>query len=198
MGVLEESQSGLVPLPESARAFSHWAISQVVKPGERVIDATAGNGYDTLFLAKQVGELGRVFSFDVQQLALTRTRVKLEEQALDGRCQLILDSHEHLARYVQAPVATCMFNLGYLPAGDRAVKTLWPSTQKAIVSALSLLRPGGRVSICAYPGHTEGRQEAEALTEWLKTLKEAEYTALHLVFANQTENAPQWFLIERK
>ncbi|WP_138295912.1 MULTISPECIES: class I SAM-dependent methyltransferase [unclassified Clostridium] len=198
MGVLEESQSGLVPLPESARALSHWAISQVVKPGEQVVDATAGNGYDTLFLAKQVGELGRVFSFDVQQLALTRTREKLEEQALDGRCQLILDSHEHLTRHVQAPVAACMFNLGYLPAGDRAVKTLWPSTQKAIVSALSLLRPGGRVSICAYPGHTEGRQEAEALTEWLKTLREAEYTALHLVFANQTENAPQWFVIERK
>ena len=111
MGVLEESQSGLVPLPESARAFPHGAISQVVKPGEQVIDATAGNGYDTLFLAKQVGELGRVFSFDVQQLALTRTREKLEEQALDGRCQLILDSHEHLARYVQAPVALSLIHI---------------------------------------------------------------------------------------
>lgn len=198
MTVFEDMQNGLVPLPESARVLSHWAISQVVKPGEQVIDATAGNGYDTLFLAKQVGEQGRVFSFDVQPLALKRTREKLKAQALDDRCQLILDSHEHLARYVQAPAAACMFNLGYLPAGDRSIKTLWPSTQKAIVSALSLLRPGGRVSICAYPGHTEGRQEADSLTDWLKTLKEAEYTALHLVFANQAKNAPQWFLIERK
>ena len=60
---------------ERVLPFSKSLLEKIVSAGETVIDATAGNGYDTLFLAKLVGESGKVFSFDVQQEAIDSKNV---------------------------------------------------------------------------------------------------------------------------
>ena len=54
--------------------FAHYLVQKVLKPGDWAIDATAGNGKDTLFLAKTVTKSGQVFAFDIQDQALEMTR----------------------------------------------------------------------------------------------------------------------------
>ncbi|MFL6518354.1 MAG: rRNA methyltransferase, partial [Bacillus sp. (in: firmicutes)] len=41
--------------------FAKSLLIKAVKPGDVVIDATVGNGYDSVFLAELVGESGQVF-----------------------------------------------------------------------------------------------------------------------------------------
>ena len=54
--------------------IAHEAIAAVLHDGDTTIDATAGNGHDTLMLARLVGESGRVIAFDVQSDAIIATR----------------------------------------------------------------------------------------------------------------------------
>lgn len=54
----------------------------MVRKGDLVIDATCGNGYDTLTLLKMVADesqQGRVYGFDVQKAALESTSSLLEQ-----------------------------------------------------------------------------------------------------------------------
>lgn len=131
--------------------------------GLAVADLTAGNGWDTLFLARAVGEGGRVWAFDLQEEAIRRTEARLREAGLLGRVTLLRADHAELARHVRGPLHAAMMNLGYLPGGDRSKTTRPPSTLRAVEEALRLLVPGGILTVVAYPGHAGGDEEAEAL-----------------------------------
>lgn len=102
-------------------------ISKVVKKGDVAVDATAGNGLDTLFLAKLVGESGRVYAFDIQKEALENTRQRLQKEDLLSRVELIRAGHENMEEYVPGHVSAVMFNLGYLPGGNHRVITRPPN-----------------------------------------------------------------------
>ena len=54
--------------------------------GDVAVDFTMGNGGDTLFLSKTVGESGRVYAFDIQEEALTSTRAHLEANGAPENC----------------------------------------------------------------------------------------------------------------
>ncbi|PKM83992.1 MAG: SAM-dependent methyltransferase, partial [Firmicutes bacterium HGW-Firmicutes-13] len=103
--------------------FSHLLIGRAVKDGDLAVDATAGNGYDTVFLAKLVGEKGKVFSFDIQDQAIAKTKENLLKNELLDRVQLIQDGHENMTSYVNDRISAVMFNLGYLPGSDHQVVT---------------------------------------------------------------------------
>ncbi|WP_211321985.1 tRNA (mnm(5)s(2)U34)-methyltransferase [Brockia lithotrophica] len=126
-------------------------------------DLTAGNGRDTLFLARAVGEGGRVWAFDLQGEAIRRTEARLREAGLLGRVTLVRADHAELARHVREPLHAAMMNLGYLPGGDPTLVTHPPSTLRAVEETLRLLVPGGILTVVAYPGHPGGEEEAEAL-----------------------------------
>src|SRR5688572_12496052 len=138
-------------LTELARA----AVRSALGPGETAIDATAGNGHDTLFLAESVGPGGRVFAFDVQPTALERTAERLAAAGVRNVALLCRD-HAGLADVLpgdcRGRVGAVMFNLGYLPGGDKAVATRPGSSVPAIAAALGLLRPGGVLTAVAYAG----------------------------------------------
>ena len=51
----------------------HRRLAEVIGPGDLCLDATAGNGLDTLFLAQRAGEIGTVHAMDVQKDALRRS-----------------------------------------------------------------------------------------------------------------------------
>ena len=55
--------------------LTHLLISHIIKEGSRVVDATAGNGHDTFFLSNLVGETGKVFSYDIQEVAINNTKL---------------------------------------------------------------------------------------------------------------------------
>ena len=68
---------------QNSQKFSHSMLQECIKSGDCVVDATMGNGNDTIFLSKLVQNEGKVFAFDIQEAALIRTNEKI--QALDTK-----------------------------------------------------------------------------------------------------------------
>lgn len=182
----------------SARYLAADCLRQVIHPGDTVIDATLGNGYDTCMLAELVGENGHIIGFDIQPDAVERTRVVLQEKGLLQRCELHACGHQHIPDYVTQPVRAAVFNLGWLPGGDKSITTHWNTTHAAISAALTLLVPGGVCTVCAYPGHAEGDKERISLIEWLSSLRPQEYNILHHRFLNAGPGAPECFIIQKQ
>lgn len=182
----------------SARWIAADVLHQVVRPGDTVIDATLGNGHDTVMLAELVGEAGHVYGFDIQPDAVERTAQRLTESGLRDRCTLYAEGHQHIAEKVSAPIRAAVFNLGWLPGGDKSVTTLWDTTHTAISAALALLEKGGVCTVCAYPGHEAGDHERHALMDWLSTLRPQEYNVLHHRFLNAGPGAPECFVIQKQ
>ena len=173
-------------------------LEKVVNKGDVVIDATMGNGYDTVYLGNLVGEDGKVYAFDVQEEAIKSTRKKVERDNMTDRVELILDGHENLDKYVDEEVACVVFNLGYLPRAKHVVITKPDTTLQAIKKSLNLLKPNGVISIAAYIGHEGGMEEKDYICEYLNNLDQKEYNVLHMQFTNQINNPPQLILIEKK
>ena len=182
---------------KSARYLAREAIQRTVLPGDSVIDATMGNGHDTLMLCEAVGPGGRVYAFDIQLQAVDETEKRLREHGMADRATLIHAGHERMAEYVKEPVKAVMFNLGWLPGGNHSVTTKWETTRLAVESALTLLSPSGIVVICAYPGHEEGAREERELTAFLSGLSNRQYNVLHQRFLNATSGAPECYVIQR-
>ena len=185
-------------LLRSARFIASDILERAIAPGDTVIDATMGNGHDTLFLCRLVGDEGRVIAFDVQPAAVESTRNRLEEAGVSNRAQLHCLGHQHMAEIVTGPVDAVVFNLGWLPGGDKAVTTLLDTTKQAVSYALSLLRPLGICLICCYPGHQEGDREREYLMDMLAKLPPQQYNVLWHKFLNAGSGAPECFVIQRQ
>ncbi len=134
-----------------------------------MIDATAGNGHDTEFLASLVGETGRVVAFDVQRTALDSTRARLTAQGWSGRAILIHGSHAELPAHVDGNSASAIvFNLGYLPGADQSIITTTAETLRALDGASHVLRNNGLLAVVCYPGHAGGDEETEAVEAWMQ------------------------------
>ena len=182
----------------SARYLAQDALSRLIQPGDSVVDATLGNGHDTCYLAELVGPEGHVTGFDIQADAVERSRQLLADKGLLDRCSLHAVGHQHLAEYVTTPVQAVVFNLGWLPGGDKSITTLWETTRQAVTSALNLLVKGGICTICAYPGHEAGDIERHALYDFLSALRPQEYNVLHHKFLNAGPGAPECFIIQKQ
>lgn len=176
--------------------FSKRLMSETVLPGESVVDATAGNGNDTFFLAELVGEDGKVFAFDIQQAALEATAGRLGE--LTSRVNLILDSHANVDCHVNQPIGGAMFNLGYLPySNDKSIITKPESTIQAIHKLLGMLKKGGIITISVYDGHDGGKEERDALLAYVKTLHQADVHVIRYELLNQRNNPPFLVALEK-
>ncbi len=178
--------------------LAHHLVGLVVEQGNVVIDATAGNGYDTLFLAEKVGPSGRVYSFDIQEEAIDKTYKKLKQQNLGKQVILLNESHEHLRHFVRDQVNVIMYNLGYLPGGDQSVTTKHDTTLESLKQALQLLAPGGLISIVMYPGHQEGAEEKKRIISFCKKLDSARYASLNTCLLNRGQNPPELAVIQKK
>ena len=152
-------------------ALLQSVMDQEPLDGARVIDATAGNGHDTEYLARAVGPEGRVLAVDLQTAAVNATRERLAQSPeLAERTEVIEGDHAALATLVphdwRDAVAFAVFNLGYLPGGGRALTTTAATSVPAAEAALQLLRPGGLLALAVYTGHAAGAAEAAALRAW--------------------------------
>lgn len=181
-----------------ATSFVHYVLRDKIGKGDVAVDATMGNGNDTLFLARLVGPKGSVFSFDIQQIALDRTFKKLIDNKLgDYNIRLIKDSHENIENYPINAIGAAMFNLGYLPQGDRSIITMPNSTIKGIKSVLKLLKSKGIISIIVYHGHEGGIDEKQQVLNFVKGLSNKDFIVMNCCYANQGNNPPIIIFIEK-
>ncbi len=175
----------------------HDWVRQVIQPGEVVIDATVGNGHDTLFLAQLVGSTGRVYGFDIQVEAVERTRLVLAQEGLASRVDLLAQCHSEIETHVSGEIAAAMFNLGYLPNGNKLIITQEKSTLEALQQCLELLRPQGIITIMCYPGHEGGASEASAVEEWARSLEVPQFLVMRMAPHNPRNPAPYLLAIQR-
>ena len=182
----------------SARFWAWEIIAAALPEGGLAVDATLGNGHDALSLAKQVGTAGRVIGFDVQAAAIESSRARLAAEGLLDRCELILDGHQHMKKYLPAESAdVVLFNLGWLPGAAHGVTTRTETTLQAVNAALDVLKFGGVMTICVYPGHEEGACEREALLAWAQRLDETRYDTMLRCYLNQSKNPPLMIAVKK-
>ena len=185
----------------SIAAKVHQGLSRHIKRGDRVIDATLGNGHDALFLADSVGDEGHLFGFDIQAEAINNTCKQLSDRQLDHRATLIMKSHAYMSDFIpeqfHGHIKCIMFNLGYLPGSDKSITTLPESTLSALNIALNLLCEEGVVSILAYSGHPGGADECGAVKKWAGKLPADLYKTSVENLLPDHNLPPEWIFITK-
>lgn len=181
--------------------FAMFIVSGYISPGDVLVDATCGNGHDTLRLLQH--RPSALYAFDIQQQAIDSTRDFLAANGFrsrleDGTVKLICDSHEKMDEYIDSPVKAVVFNLGYLPGGSRDTVTERASTVAAVRKALDLLQKDGLLCITMYSGHSRGPEEKEALLSMARELDSRTYHAAYVNIANQRNDPPEILLITKK
>jgi len=175
-------------------------LEKFLEPGCSVMDATAGNGHDSVFLLDKIIPGGILYAFDIQLSALERTKVQLEKLPhVDPKTSyhLICDSHGNLDQHLKEPVQAAVFNLGYLPGGDHSVTTNWDELHKALqLLTANWIIPGGIISIISYAGHPEGREEQKRLYQFVEGLPATQYNVHVTQIWNTIRSAPVSFIIQ--
>lgn len=176
--------------------ITEYFINTYIKPGDVAVDATAGNGNDTLKLCRSVTESGKVYAFDIQEFALCETKKKLEKENF-ANAKLICDSHSNMDKHITEKVDCVVFNLGYLPGGDHSLQTRYTTTIEAIEKSLCLLKESGFISVTVYYGKNSGTEEKEMVLEYLKNLNHKLYTVTLHDFFNRPNNPPLTAIITK-
>lgn len=174
--------------------FAHKVIKDKISKNDICVDMTIGNGNDTLFLTKNCRF---VYGFDIQNQAIENTTKLLKENNISNY-QLFLSSHENVNTLIKEKVKAFIFNLGYLPSGDKTITTHYESTIKAINNSLEILDEKGVIVIVVYPGHESGKIEDVKLNEYVSLLPQKLYDVVSYRFINQINNPPYVIVIERK
>ncbi len=181
--------------------YAHYLLEGSIEKGEIVIDATCGNGHDTLFLSRVVGSTGQVLAFDIQQEAIDQTRQTLIENNYTN-VSLILDSHANVTSHLQTKdierVGGAIFNLGYLPQSDKQIITSGDSTVEAIENILPVLKSKGLVVLVVYHGHEGGKDEMQTVLKYAMRLPQRAYHVLQYGFINQQNDPPFIIAIQKR
>ncbi|SHG86931.1 class I SAM-dependent methyltransferase [Ornithinibacillus halophilus] len=179
--------------------YAHHLMSKAINQGETAIDATCGNGNDTIKLSEIVGENGKVLAFDIQQQAIKNTKKRLAEQGISN-VEVIHDSHANVEEHLNPEdrIGGAIFNLGYLPKGDKTVITEATTTIEAIDNILTYLKENGIVVVVIYHGHPGGETEKDAVIDYTTSLDQKSYHVLRYEFINQKNNPPFVIAIEKR
>ncbi|MCA0984467.1 methyltransferase domain-containing protein [Halobacillus yeomjeoni] len=182
--------------------YSHSLMEQALSEGDIAIDATCGNGHDTLFLTNQVGENGHVYGFDIQQEAVDNTRQRLRDNDMESRATLFHESHSHVKECIpekhHSQIKAAIYNLGYLPGSDKSIVTTPKETIESVEKILSMIQKGGILVLVVYHGHPGGKEEKNALLEYVSNLDQKYFKALQYGFINQKNDPPFIVAIEKQ
>lgn len=185
---------------DNAVACAHAFLREFIRPGGFAVDATAGNGHDTVFLCRAVGPQGRVLAMDIQQQAVDATNARLQSVGLAHVGHAVRADHAGLADILKKEGRPCavMFNLGYLPGGSHALFTTPRSSLLAMDAALAALVRGGALTVCAYSGGLQGTTERDAVLSWARVLAPQAYQVDIRLFEHEAGNPPVAVCIEKK
>jgi ubiquinone/menaquinone biosynthesis C-methylase UbiE len=178
---------------KSVTMFNQQEISKIITGDSIAIDATLGNGHDTLFLARKAKH---VHGFDVQIEALENTKKRLKENGFDN-VTLHHESHHKMDAVIPFQVDVIMFNFGYLPGGRKTITTQKETSALALEKACKLIKPGGIITLALYIGHKEGAEEAALIEETIKHLPKSRFEAISYKPLNKN-SAPYSIIIEKR
>ena len=144
----------------ASRLMSRGVDTDKFSPAKRTVN-------DNVF---RFGFVGRLRAEKNVRL-LANLEKKLIEKGMLSQCRLVVGCHSQLTSILNAVhagvVSVVMFNLGYLPLGDKSIVTRPATTLAALDQASELVRPGGLISVLAYPGHAGGLDEANCVANWV-------------------------------
>lgn len=187
---------------ERVLQFTKSLLKKSVHSSSIVVDATLGNGHDTLFLAKLVGAEGKVFGFDVQAEAIHHSYERLSQHRMSERVTLFHAGHEHLSAKIpteyHGKITGAIFNLGYLPGSDKTIVTRPNTTITAIEQLMEMMAPEGIIVLVIYHGHEEGAVERDALLKYCQQIDQKTAHVLQYQFINQQNNPPFIIAIEKR
>lgn len=197
MSELQKSGWHLPSVLQQARLL----LEDRINTGDAVVDATVGNGHDTLFLAKCVGETGHVYGFDIQQQALDSAKARLQAEGCMEQVTLYQAGHEQMAgrlsEKLKGSIRAVTFNLGYLPGGDKQIITHAASSLQALTTAVEWLVPGGIITAVLYNGHPGGQEEQDSILDWASHLDQKRLQVLWYQFLNQENHPPTLLAISK-
>ncbi|MFG6148212.1 tRNA (mnm(5)s(2)U34)-methyltransferase [Halobacillus sp. B23F22_1] len=182
--------------------FAHELIKEALTEGDVAIDGTCGNGHDTVQLCKFVGSTGHVYGYDIQKQAIDHTLERLQSNHLADRSTLFQVSHDQIESTIPdealSRLKAAIFNLGYLPGSDKSVVTKPDPTISSVSLILEHLAPGGLIVLVVYHGHPGGKEEKDALLEYVQHLDQKDYSVLQYGFINQKNFPPFIVAVEKK
>lgn len=185
---------------DSILTFSHQLLEQHIKPDDIVIDATCGNGHDSLFLAQLLRKEGKLYAIDIQEQAIQTTHQRLKGHRLEAEFELLHMGHEEIDAYFpkDLQIGGAIFNLGYLPQSDKSIITQPQTTLAAFDGILKRLRKGGIMVVVIYHGHPGGQEEKEAVVDYLSQLDQQDFQVLRYEFINQKNKPPFILAVEKQ
>ncbi|KAL9225973.1 hypothetical protein vseg_001838 [Gypsophila vaccaria] len=202
---LDDAVSGYIFGEKKATEVAHSLWRHVVKKGDTVVDATCGNGNDTLAMVKLVkDELGKgcVYGLDLQEDAIKSTShlLDLSLNPVERKSvKLFSICHSRMAEVL--PENSCVrlvaFNLGYLPGGDKTIITQPDTTLRALEAAKEILVSGGAISVAAYVGHPGGREEYEIVQGFASKLQPESWSCSQIQMLNKPSAPILLFLFKR-
>lgn len=179
------------------RQYATAVIVQHLQPGDWALDATVGNGHDTLTLARAVGPTGLVVGVDIQRVALQRAAARLQAAAIATPVHLVCADHQYIDSLIIPTLygrfAAAMLNLGYLPQSDHKIITQPDTTRRALDASLHLLAPGGILSVVVYTEHAGGAAESAAVRAWAGAVSPYHRVIIHEQLPQH--RSPPWVLI---
>lgn len=183
-------------------AHDYWA--RLLASDSIAIDATCGNGYDTATLAKILfsrGEMGTLYAVDIQSAAIEATKKRLEVECgsqIADKVRYQQGCHSSFPVEIKpASVSLIIYNLGYLPGGDKSLTTQRTTTLKSLSEAMQLIKPGGAISVTCYPGHAEGKEEENLILDFSAGLSQKEWSCCHHRWINR-KASPSLLLLQLK
>lgn len=177
--------------------YAQTLLRMSIDEGDIAIDATAGNGHDTVFLAELVGPNGYVYAFDVQKEAVDTTLLRVLDHAYEDRVRVLNQGHETIDEFVTKEIGAAIFNLGYLPGSDHSIVTKPNTTIEAIAKMLKLLKVGGMIVLVVYHGHEGGKEERDELLQYVSELPQKYIHVLRYEFINQKNDPPFIIALEK-
>lgn len=170
-------------------------LDGVLRRGDTVIDATCGNGHDSVYIAEKIGSAGALYCFDIQADAIKNTQEVLSKVAEKPKYFMLQESHEDLSLFVDSKVDCVFYNLGYLPNSNKLITTTPEISIKSIQSAFKLLKPNGIISIISYLVH-DNQKEYQQIKDFLLNLDQNEFSVAETTFMLR-KSSPVLFIIEK-
>ena len=184
-------------------SIAHWYLRNLLPQNARVVDATCGNGHDSALLAELVAPNGFLLSIDIQPEAIQTTSQRLSNTNVPPAAWTCMRADHRdlpliLPPQLQSGLDAVVFNLGYLPGGQKTITTA-RSSLDALKRTLPLLKPHGFLVITSYPGFEEGLAEHDAIAEWLHQKASSGHDLHHLVSEGRQQRPPElWILSNGK